>query len=168
MNKNARKRRGVSLTNPKKIRRSDLMPNPKNERLNRSSSISDTLYRTSDYLLSSDINFNHRFSTLKQINDSYEKSDSDSPRDNGMSMSIQVFSEDVSGWFWFKIFELVIPLSMTKLIKLNRWEEVLNWGENRIGFTHRIRTVSFIKLTDVCFPTLITEILLELYSMTSV
>jgi len=74
MNNNDRKRRGVSLSNTKKIRRSELINNSKNERPSRSSSLLDT----QEYSL---IN---RFSTLKQFNNSYENNNNDIQRDMGM------------------------------------------------------------------------------------
>ncbi len=53
-----RKRRAGSLSNLKKISRTELIHNSKNDRQSRSVSISDSLTK-----------LNHGFSTLRQIND---------------------------------------------------------------------------------------------------
>jgi hypothetical protein len=66
INTTDRKRRCVSLTNSKKIRRSELINHSQTERLSRSSSISDSFNKIHHM---TDINFNSRFSTLRQINE---------------------------------------------------------------------------------------------------
>jgi hypothetical protein len=62
MNNNDRKRRGLALSNTKKICRSELIKNSKNERQSQSSSIEDSLIKINDmkqeYSLSKDINSN--------------------------------------------------------------------------------------------------------------
>ena len=62
MNNNDRKRRGLALSNTKKIRRSELIKNSKNERQSQASSIEDSLTKINDmkqeYSLSKDINSN--------------------------------------------------------------------------------------------------------------
>ncbi len=61
-NNNDRKRRGLSLSNTKKLRRSELIKNSKNERPSRSSSFSDSLIKindiTQEYSLAKEINSN--------------------------------------------------------------------------------------------------------------
>jgi hypothetical protein len=70
-NNNDRKRRGVSLSNTKKIRRSELTNHSKTDR---SSSISNSLTKINH------ITQEYSLSTLKQFTDSYQKNNSD----NGM------------------------------------------------------------------------------------
>jgi hypothetical protein len=57
MNNNDRKRRGISLSNTKKIHRSEFLNNSKNERPSRSSSMSDSLIKTND-ITQTEINSN--------------------------------------------------------------------------------------------------------------
>jgi hypothetical protein len=72
INNNDRKRRCVS-SNSKKPRRSELINNSKTERLSRSSSMSNTFTKINHMTQPPDIS---RFSTLRQINDSYDKNES--------------------------------------------------------------------------------------------
>jgi len=78
MTNNDRKRRGVSLSNTKKIRRSQLINNSKNER---SLSISDS----HQYSLTTENNL------LRQFNDSYDKDNNNVRRDIGMLKLIFYF-----------------------------------------------------------------------------
>jgi hypothetical protein len=75
-NNNDHQRSDASLSNTKKLRRSVLIKNSKDERPSRLSSVSDSLTKindiTQEYSLSTDINLNNRSLTLRPLSDSYD------------------------------------------------------------------------------------------------